>query len=135
MVSGSREFFTLNKDTGSLRLIKDLNDASASIFDFEILASDGVNEDQMELHLEVVEKNLHSPSFLQEKYEVEVSELAEAGTTLEVNLEASDEDSIQFSFSISSGNEDNMFSLAPFTGESVEVHFAVSSHHSYDCSS
>ena len=117
IASGSTAFFSLNRDTGSLRLLKDLREASETAFDFVVTASDGVWQDEMELHLDVVVENLYAPSFLQDQYEVEVSEMEAAGSRLRLELEATDQDSTQLTYSIQSGNEGNLFKIDTFTGE------------------
>ena len=116
LAPGSTEFFAINPQTGSLRLVRDLEETNKTRFDIEVAASDGTWKDWMVLHLKVVEENLYAPAFLQEEYMVEVLESVDAGTTLEVQLEATDQDSTQLTYDIQSGNDGNLFRLDLFSG-------------------
>ncbi|XP_063784401.1 protocadherin Fat 2 [Pseudophryne corroboree] len=87
----SHRLFTINRTSGVINLSNLCRNSLDLSYHLQVSASDGIYRDIVPVYINVTYANKHTPSFLQDIYEVELAENAEIGTTV-IEVVASDPD-------------------------------------------
>ena len=106
--------WSLNSVRGSLRLLKALDETTTDI-SLTLIISDGVHTTSMTLDITITTENTQTPGFVGAPFLAEVPEDTAQGEYVG-RVTAVDQDSPNLAYSITSGNEDNLFSITPLSG-------------------
>ena len=109
------DVFTINRDTGALRLQASLAAVVSEMFNMTVEASDGLHSQYAYLTMHIVDENRFAPTFTEGEYSLTLEETTDTGTTV-LQVSAEDLDSTVLAFTILSGNTGNAFSLKPLSG-------------------
>ncbi|MGH0159302.1 UNVERIFIED_CONTAM: hypothetical protein FKN15_036965 [Acipenser sinensis] len=85
-------YFEIGKKTGVITISNNRKEKMEPFYNLNISVSDGVFRSSAQVKVTVIGANFHSPSFIQNEYEVELAENSPMGT-LVVEAKATDEDS------------------------------------------
>ena len=83
--------FTINKETGEIRLNHRMNRETIDLYVLRVSATDGTHSDTVKVSVSVLDVNDNPPQFLTGTLSVEVDELADVGTRV-VRVVAADQD-------------------------------------------
>ncbi|XP_059201566.1 protocadherin Fat 2 [Centropristis striata] len=117
----STKFFHLDPKSGVLVMTEELDYEMISVHTLIVMVRDQeipVKRNFVKVVVHVEDCNDHSPDFLSPRYEVSISNLAPAGSEV-VRVKALDKDmgsNSDISYSLNSGNIDNIFSIDPELG-------------------
>ena len=100
-----------------MRLIKALT-GNVNRFDLTVDISDGTFTTIMTLAIAITTENTQRPVFVGAPYSAEIPEDAPQGVSVG-HVTATDQDTPSLSYSIVSGNEDNLFSIGMLTGNKL----------------
>uniref|UniRef100_A0A3B4TRB4 FAT atypical cadherin 2 n=3 Tax=Percomorphaceae TaxID=1489872 RepID=A0A3B4TRB4_SERDU len=117
----STKFFHLDPKSGVLVMTEELDYEMISVHTLIVMVRDQeipVKRNFVKVVVHVEDCNDHSPSFLSPRYEASISNLAPTGSEV-VHVKALDKDmgsNADISYSLHSGNIDNIFSIDPEMG-------------------
>jgi hypothetical protein len=114
LVSGNTDgVFDLNINTGEITVSGNGDFAAQASYALEVTVSDGLNTSALQLINVAVN---YKPVFAQDPYTATIDDDAPIGTTLIV-VEATDPEAGEVIYSITGGNDDNLFAIDALTGE------------------
>ncbi|XP_075961283.1 protocadherin Fat 2 [Anarhichas minor] len=117
----STKFFHLDPKSGVLVMTEELDYETISVHTLIVMVRDQeipVKRNFVKVVVHVEDCNDHSPAFLSPRYEASISSLAPTGSEV-VRVKALDKDmgsNADISYSLNSGNIDNIFSIDPGLG-------------------
>uniref|UniRef100_A0A7M5XET6 Cadherin domain-containing protein n=2 Tax=Clytia hemisphaerica TaxID=252671 RepID=A0A7M5XET6_9CNID len=114
---GGLGYFQIDRNNGTVRIIRPLDHKIISQIAVNIIASDGYLQSVMTLVIDVEDVN-EKPAFRQTEYEISLSDATSVGTFL-VHLQASDPDSTsnsRLTYQLISDNSKGAFELETSTG-------------------
>lgn len=85
LVDNVNDSFSIDEETGLVRLLKPLDREETSQYDLEVLASDGMNTGKAIFHVDVLDINDNGPICKQHKYRELVAESVKPGTHILVS--------------------------------------------------
>ena len=118
ITSGAQGTFEMNRETGDLYLIAELNPTLVRSYELEVVVSDGEKEDTANAVITVVDINNNSPVFEEDSYMFFLLENATNGTLVD-QVVATDNDLLalgRITYSLSDGDTD-IFYIDNSTGE------------------
>ena len=118
IISGAESTFEMERETGELFLISQLDRNDRASYELEVVVSDGENEDTATALIMIVDVNNHNPVFTEDPFTFSLLENA-TNDTLVGQVKANDEDFDDFgsiTYSIIAGDSD-IFFIDNSTGE------------------